>query len=292
MLSKMIAQTPTARFMLAACLVVAAPMAGAQPPPPDVGAPGGAAFAADGPEAEPFAAAQPPSGRSPDFLFGQPRGFAGFSAGWLRASSGGIFDEFRRFLISGVDDQGEFIPISKRAYDTALFSIVAGYSVTPRVDLVFDVTPSDSVTRSEYRNWTNRGQPIAQSTQVWQIPLNAGVRYWVAPRGRPIGQLAWVPSTVAFHVGGGLGFRWYRLEQFGDFVVEADATIWNDRLQSAGRALTRHVAAGISVRLSRRVFAVVEARRVWSQPVADDSFEFDDIDLGGLHMTGGIEFVF
>ena len=282
MLKQMTAPTPTVRFLLAACLAVAAPMTG-----------GGAAFAADGPEAEPSAAAQPPSGRNrPDFLFGQPRGFAGFSAGWLRASSGGVFDFFRSYLISGVDAQGEFIPISKRAYDTALFSIIAGYSVTPRVDLLFDVTPSDSVTRSEYRNWTNRGQPISQSTQVWQIPLNAGVRYWVVPRGRPIGQLAWVPSTVAFHVGGGLGFRWYRLEQFGDFVVESDATIWNDRLRSTGRAFTRHVSAGISVKLSRRVFAVAEARRVWSQPVADYTFDFDDIDLGGLHMTGGIEFVF
>ena len=291
--SKMIAPTPTVRFVLAACLAVAAPMAGAQPPAPDVGAPGGAAFAADGPEAEPFAAAQPPSGRGrPDFLFGQPRGFAGFSAGWLRATSGGVFDWFRGFLISGVDDRGEFVPISERAYDTPLFRIAAGYSITPRVDLVFDVTPSDTITRSEYREWTNRGQPIAQSTQVWQIPLNAGVRYWVAPRGRRIGQLAWVPSAVAFHVGGGLGLRWYRLEQFGDFVDYTDLSIWNDRLQSRGKAFTRHVAAGISVRLSRRIFAVAEARRVWSQPVADDSFNFGDIDLGGLHMTGGFEFVF
>ena len=293
MLSKMIAPTPAVRFVLAACLAVAAPMAGAQPSVPDVGTPGGAAFAAAGPEAEPFAAAQPPSGRSrPDFLFGQPRGFAGFSAGWLRATSGGVFDWFRGFLISGVDDQGEFIPISKRAYDTALFRIAAGYSVTPRVDLVFDVTPSDTVARSEYKEWTNNGRPIAQSTQVWQIPLNAGVRYWVVPRGRPIGRLAWVPSTLAVHVGGGLGVRWYRLEQFGDFVDYIDLSIWNDRLRSEGKALTRHVAAGISVRLSRRIFAVAEARRVWSQPVANSSFDFGDIDLGGLHMTGGIEFVF
>ena len=151
MLSQMIAPTPTVRFMLAACLALAAPMAGAQPPPPDVGTPGGAAFAADGPEAEPFAAAQPErSGNRPDFLFGQPRGFAGVSAGWLRASSGGVFDWFRGFLISGVDDRGEFIPISKRAYDTALFRIAAGYSFNPRVDLLFDVTPSDTVTRSPF----------------------------------------------------------------------------------------------------------------------------------------------
>ena len=59
-----------------------------------------------------------------------------------------------------------------------------------------------------------------------------------------------------------------------------------------GMALTRHVAAGVSVKLGRRVFAVVDARQVWSQPVANSAFTFGDIDLGGLHMTGGIEFVF
>ena len=282
MLSKMIAPTPTVRFLLATCLAVAVPMAS-----------GGAALAADGPEAEAAAAAQPPSGRGrPDFLFGQPRGFAGFSAGWLRASSGGVFDVFRGFLITGVDDQGEFIPISKRAYDTAVFRFAAGYSISPRVDLMFDVAPSDTVVPSEYEEFTEGGRPITQSTQVWQIPLNAGVRFWLAPRGRRIGQLAWVPSTVAFHVGAGLGLRWYRLEQFGDFVDYRDLSIHSDRLRSNGKALTRHVGAGVSVKISRRVFAVVDARQVWSQPVASSAFSFDDIDLGGLHMTGGIEFVF
>jgi len=282
MLSKMIAPTPTVRFLLAACLAVAATMAS-----------GGDAFAADGPEGEPATAAQPERPRNrPDFLFGQPRGFAGFSAGWLRASSSGVFDWFRGYLITGVDAQGTFIPISKRAYDTAVFRFAAGYSITPRVDLMFDVAPSDTVAPSEYKEFTEGGRPIAQSTQVWQIPLNAGVRFWLAPRGRPIGQLAWVPSTVAFHVGAGLGLRWYRLEQFGDFVDYVDLSIHSDRLRSTGKALTRHVAAGVSVKLGRRVFAVVDARQVWSQPVANSAFSFGDIDLGGLHMTGGIEFVF
>ena len=73
----------------------------------------------------------------------------------------------------------------------------------------------------------------------------------------------------------------------GDAVEAADAQHF---LHQVG--LTRHVAAGVSLRLSRRIFAVAEARRVWSQPVANSSFDFGDIDLGGLHMTGGIEFVF
>ena len=95
MLSKMIAPTPTVRFLLAACLAVATPMAG-----------GGAALAADGPEAEPSAAAQPERTRNrPDFLFGRPRGFAGFSAGWLRASQ-----RRRLRLFSQLSDQRSRCP--------------------------------------------------------------------------------------------------------------------------------------------------------------------------------------
>ena len=282
MLSTPIASTPNAvRLMLAAWLTVAAPMTG-----------GGTAVAADGPGEASAAVAQPPPRGRPDFLFGQPRGVVGLSVGRLRASGGGVFDWFRGYLISGFDAQGEVIPIGPRAYDTALFRFSGGYSITPRVDLVVDVAPSSSATPSEYRDFEENGRPIAQSTRVWQIPINAGVRYWLLPRGRSIGRLAWVPSTLAFHVGAGGGTRWYRLEQIGDFVDFVDYSIHTDRLRSQGWALSRHVSAGVSIRLTPRLSAVAEARRVWSRTVAAGVFDFGDIDLNGVQMTGGVEFVF
>ena len=254
---------------------------------------GGIAFAADGPEAEPTAAAQPPPPRDrPDFLFGQPRGIVGLSIGLLRASGGGVFDWFRDYLILGVDANDEYIPIGDRAYDTALFRFTGGFSLSPRVDLVIDVAPANRTFGSEYRHFTENGRPITQSTRVWQVPINASVRYWVLPRGRSIGRLAWVPSTVALHVGAGGGTRWYRLEQIGDFVDYADLSIYTDRLRSQGWALSRHVSAGVSVRLTRRLFAVAEVRQVWSRTAASGTFEFGDIDLNGVQMTGGVEFVF
>ena len=80
MWSKMIAPIPAVRLILAACLAMAPPLAN-----------GGTAFAANGEEAEPVAAAQPePSRNRPDFLFGQPRGIIGLSSGLLRASGGGV----------------------------------------------------------------------------------------------------------------------------------------------------------------------------------------------------------
>lgn len=275
--------TRATHVLLAACLAAAAPMMS-----------GGIAFAADGPEAEPTApAVQPETSRNrPDFLFGQPRGIVGLSTGRLRASGGGVFDWFRDYLVSGVDAGGEFIPIGDRAYDSVLFRFVGGFSLTPRVDLVLDVTPANRAFASEYREFTENGRPIVQSTRVWQVPINASVRYWVLPRGRSIGRLAWVPSTLAFHVGAGGGARWYRLQQIGDFVDFVDLSIHSDALRSQGWALSRHVSAGVSVRLTRRLFAVADVRRVWSQTVASRAFDFGDIDLNGVQMTGGIEFVF
>ncbi len=257
------------RMMLAACLA-GAPVAG-----------GGIAFAADGPETEPAAAAQPLSPRNrPDFLFGQPRGMIGFYGGWLQPSGGGLLGSFR-----------EYLTLDDRAYDTVHFRFVAGFSATPRVDVVFEVAPAQSNTASEYQEWTESGRPIAQTTQVRQIPVNASVRYWVLPRGRRIGRLAWVPSTLALHVGIGGGMRWYQLKQVGDFVDVVNLAIFDDSLQSRGWAASRHVSAGASLRMTRRLFAVAEVRRVWSGAELAGDF-VGDMDLNGLQITGGIEILF
>ncbi len=259
------------RFMLAACLAAGATAVG-----------GGAAFAEDGPEAAPaLAAAQPlPDRDGPDFLFGQPRGLLGFSGGWLQAAGGGLLGSFR-----------DYLTIDEGAYDTPLFRFVGGISLTPRVDLVFDVAPAQSRTVSEYRFWTEGGLPITQSTDVWQVPINAGVRYWVVPRGRQIGRLAWVPSTLALHVGVGGGTRWYRLHQAGDFVDEVFESIHSDHLLSRGWAASGHVSAGVSIRMTRRLYGVAEVRRIWSGTALAGDF-IGDIDLNGLQVTGGIEFLF
>ena len=264
-----------ARGLLAACLTAAAPVLD-----------GGTAFGADGPEDEPaVAAAQPPSaGDRPDFLFGQPRGMVGISGGWLRAEGGAKEDGLLRFF----RDQ---LTIGARGYDSPLFRFAFGASVSSRVDLVFDVDVSRSRAVSEYRGFTEGGLPIDQTTELTQVPLNIGARFWLTPRGRRVGRLAWVPNTLAFHVGAGVGARWYRLAQFGDFVNTVDLGIDSDRFVSQGWAASRHVAAGVSIRLSPRVFAVADVRRVWSQRELADEFS-GRLDLDGLQMTGGIEFVF
>lgn len=276
-----------ARGLLAACLTAAAPVLD-----------GGAAFGADGPKDEPAAAAaQPPSaGDRPDFLFGQPRGMVGISGGWLRAGT----EEIDPRCLEGPYSESGYgllrffscqLTIGERGYDSPLFRFAFGAAVAPRVDLVFDVDVSRSRVVSDYRHYTEGDLPIDQTTELTQVPLNIGVRFWLTPRGRRVGRLAWVPNTLAFHVGAGVGARWYRLAQFGDFVNTVDLGIDSDRFVSQGWAASRHVAAGVSIRLSPRVFAVADVRRVWSQRELADEFS-GRLDLNGLQMTGGIEFVF
>ena len=258
------------RLMLAACLAVAAPMTS-----------GGIALAADGPAEATAAVAQPlPTGNRPDFLFGQPRIMIGLSGGRLQTSPGGLLGSFQ-----------EYLTIDDGAYDTLLFRFAGGVSVAPRVDLVFDVEVSQTGTVSEYRFFDEGGQPIRQHTELWQVPVNAGVRYWVLPRGRQIGRLAWVPSKLGVHVGIGGGMRRYRLSQNGDFVDYVDLAIYDDLLRAQGWAASAYVSAGASVRLTRRLFGVVDVRRVWSQSELFGDYD-GDIDLNGLQMTGGIELVF
>lgn len=271
---KNIAPMRAARWMLAACLTAAAPVMD-----------GGIAFGGGGDEPA-AAAAQPPSTENrPDFLFGQPRGMVGISGGWLRARGGGDSEgDLLRFF-------RDELTIGERGYDSPLFRFAFGVSVAPRVDLVFDVDVSRSRVVSEFKHYTEGGLPIAQTTELTQAPLNAGVRFWMVPRGRQVGRLAWVPNTLAFHVGAGIGARWYRLAQFGDFVNAVDLGIDSDWFESRGWAASRHVAAGVSIRLSPRVFAVADVRRVWSGRDLADDFR-GPLDLHGLQMTGGIEVVF
>ena len=272
---KNIAPMRAARWLLAACLTAAAPMMD-----------GGIAFGGGGDEPA-AAAAQPPSTENrPDFLFGQPRGMVGISGGWLRAEGGARDDGLLRAL-------RDEVTIGERGYDSPLFRFAFGASVASRVDLVFDVDVSRSRTVSEWRDYSLNyyGPAPVQTTELTQVPLNAGVRFWVAPRGRRVGRLAWVPNTLAFHVGAGIGARWYRLAQFGEFLYPEDDWIEEERYVSQGWAASRHIAAGVSIRLSRQVFAVADVRRVWSSRVLADDF-VGRLDLDGLQMTGGIEFVF
>ena len=243
----------------------------------------------DGPEPAEASVQSPPQ-VDPDFLFGRPRGFSGISGGWLAASqSGPIFDDVR-----------DFFTVDKRAFDSALIRLGLGLTLAPRVDLLFEVEVSQATVRSEERHFTEEnGLPILQTTQFKQVPLSGSLRFWLRPRGREVGSYAWVPNDIAPYVGIGGGTLRYRFTQFGDFTWEdlsrpGEYYIDYDTVNSQGWAAKGHAFVGTSIKLSRRLFATVEARYVWaSTHVQIDSLGYlGNIDLSGLRMTGGIEFIF
>ena len=249
---------------------------------------GGTARAAEddtgAPEITGAIAAQPPRQSDPDFLFGRPRTVVGVSGGWLAASqAGGIFDFTR-----------ELLTVNEGAFDTAALRFDVGRAVSPRLDVVAEVGFSRASVASEYRDFVDLDDlPIVQTTELTQAPVAGSLRFWLRPRGREVGRLAWVPNRIAPYVGAGGGTRWYRFTQFGDFVDFVDLSIFTDRLESSGWTASGHVFAGASVSLTRQLFLGVEARYVWADtPLSGHFVGFDNIDLNGFQATGGIEFVF
>ena len=229
-------------------------------------------------------AGQPPRQSAPDFLFGRPRTVVGVSGGWLVASeSGGIFDFTRKFLT--VDD-GDF--------DTGTFRLTFGRSVSPRLDLLVEGGFSHATITSEYRDFVDSdGLEIVQTTELTQGPLAGSVRVWLIPRGREVGRFAWVPNRIAPYVGAGGGTQYYHFTQSGDFVDFVDLSIFTDRLDSSGWTPSGHVFGGASINLKRQVFATVDTRYVWANtPLSDDFIGFDTIDLNGLRIMVGIEYLF
>ena len=236
------------------------------------------------PEISGVIAAQPPRQSDPDFLFGRPRTVVGVSGGWLAASqAGGIFDFTR-----------ELLTVNEGDFDTAALRLDVGRAVSPRLDVVAEVGFSRASVASEYRDFVDLDNlPIVQTTELTQAPVGGSLRFWLTPRGREVGRLAWVPNRIAPYVGAGGGARWYRFTQFGDFVDFVDLSIFTDRLESSGWTASGHVFAGASFSLTRHLFLDGEARYVWADtPLSGDFVGFDNIDLNGFRATGGIEFVF
>ena len=249
---------------------------------------GGPAPAADDsagtPETTGVRAVQPPRRSAPDFLFGRPRTVIGVSGGWLVASeSGGIFDFTRKSLT--VDD-GDF--------DTGTFRLTFGGSVSPRLDLLVEGGFSHATITSEYRDFVDSdGLEIVQTTELTQVSLAGSLRFWLIPRGREVGRFAWVPNRIAPYVGAGGGAYRYHFTQSGDFVDFVDLSIFADRLESSGWTTSGHVFGGASVNLMPQLFANVEGRYVWANTLLSRDFVgFDNIDLNGLRITVGIEYLF
>ena len=222
--------------------------------------------------------------QSPDFLFGRPAVSIGVRGQWhLAPPDSDIFD----FTT-------ELLTLEKSDFRAPGIGVDLGIPIISRLDGIFGFEFTGASAFSEYRDFVEDNDlPIEQMTTLTQINLSGSVELAVLGRGREIGQYAWIPRAVIPYVGGGGGFLWYRFEQQGDFVDFFDLAIFVDRLTSSGWTPSAHVFGGIDIKLTRRLYVSTELRYLWAKAAMEQDFiGFEDIDLTGLRVTGGIQILF
>ena len=231
----------------------------------------------------------------PDFLFGRPRISIGIRGLLHRARAESDFYDFvneELFVRRSSDDDHENPDHGLLNFDAPGIGFDFGFGVTSRLDVRVGVDYAKSLNESELRNFIGEdGLPFTQRTELSQVELRGELAFALAPRGRAIGQYAWIPSRVVPYVGAGLGFVRYDLVQAGEFVD--DLGYFEDAFGSTGSGPGLHLFGGADIRMSRQVYLNVEARHVEASGKLGEEFAgFEPLDLSGLRIGAGVRFVF
>jgi hypothetical protein len=85
---------------------------------------------------------------------------------------------------------------------------------------------------------------------------------------------------------------WFQLYQYGDFVDYVDMSVFSEVFDSKGWTPSAHVFGGVDVRVLRRAYVTFDARYTWaSGDLGRDWIDFDPIDLSGLRLSAGFNFI-
>lgn len=220
----------------------------------------------------------------PDFRFTPTGGWFAVRGGYsLTSANSDIYD----FYI-------ENLTLEKSDFNQGLFGVDFGWVINPRVEMIFGFEYLTTTANSEDRYFVDgEGAPITQQTRLRQAPLYAKLRVNLVERGKQIGSYSWVPSKVVPYVGGGGGFTWWELYQFGDFVDYTDLTIFYEEFVSQGWAFTYSVFGGVDFSLTPAVGLLFQAEYAWAKDNLAPAFAgFDPIDLSGLRISFGVNFRF
>ena len=229
-------------------------------------------------------------GSGKGFLFSQPVGSFSLRGGYAFASAGSdVFNDAMSQLTLDKSDFGAFS-----------WGGDISYAAKPRLDIVFDGGASSTTEESEVRDFvedlpSGESAPIVQSTQYRRVPLTIGVKYYLADRGRAVGQFAYIPSKYAPYVGIGAGGMYYKFKQSGDFVDFASdpefPDIFSATLESSGWTPMVHGAAGIDYTMGPWLALTAEARYQWAKARLDPEVfvDYDKIDLSGVTGTVGFK---
>ena len=221
-------------------------------------------------------------GSGDGFLFRAPRASLTAHGGFAQPmASGGVFSLATSELTLGRSDFG-----------SGHFGLDLTVAFAPRYELVFGFDRSSSSSRSEYREWVdNDNLPIEQRTRLQRTPFTAGVRYYLADRGRQIGSVAWVPARFTPFVSAGVGVMKYKYEQDGDFIDTQSLVVFSDRLTSSGWTRVLQAGAGAQWSLNQRVNLTGEVRYQHANGEGDEPFgDFSGykVNLSGVSTLIGL----
>jgi hypothetical protein len=209
------------------------------------------------------------------YLFGAPDARLSIHTGYARAGAGS--DVFGQVMTD--------LTLNKSDFSGPTIGAELAFTLSPRLDLAFQVDYTGRSKRSEYRNMVEgpNNLPIEQTTTFQRVPVTANIRAYLTPRGRSIGKLAWIPSQVVPWVGAGGGVMWYRFKQQGDFVDFRTSAIFPDTYNSDGWAGTAQGMGGVDINLTPRIAFTADARYTWARATLSRDFSgFGKIDLSGV----------
>jgi hypothetical protein len=212
------------------------------------------------------------------YLFGAPDARFSIHAGYSRAGAGSdLFDEVTSNL-----------SLNKSDFSGPTIGGELAMTLSPRLDLALQVDYAGTSKGSEYRHFDESGVPIRQTTTFRRVPVTANIRAYLVPRGREIGKLAWIPSSVVPWVGAGGGVMWYQFKQQGDFVDLSNLNIYSDNFDSNGWAPTLQGMGGVDVNLSTRLAFTADLRYNWARATLNQDFVgYNKIDLSGVSTALG-----
>ncbi len=229
-------------------------------------------------------AQESPDETKADFLFHKPRTYLGLRVGaFFPDTDSGIFDM--------ITDE---LTLEKGDFDTWDLGVDLGFYMNNRIDLVLSLDTSEQTKNSEFRDYIDdQGFPITQSTKFSQTPITLGVRYLIVPRGRQVGQYAWLPSRIVPYLSGGAGILNYKFEQAGDFVDYSTMEIFPAVLKSSDNVTIIYLGCGADYNIFKSLYLTLDFRYSWADDSMSGDFTgFDPIDLEGIRLTTGIQWHF
>jgi opacity protein-like surface antigen len=214
------------------------------------------------------------------YLFHPPVATIGLRGGYSAATAGSdVFDDVTRQLT-----------LNKGDFGSLTIGADIGFRITSKLDITVDAGYSRSSHKSEFRDFVdNNDLPIEQTTTFERIPFTANLKLHLAPPGRSIGTLAWIPSRFVPYIGGGIGVMRYRFEQQGDFVDFNTNAVFNSSFDAQDWAFVQQVMAGAEYNVSPKFGVTFDARYLHGRGTLGAAFNgYDKIDLSGVSGSVGL----